>query len=569
MKAENMNRREFLQKIGKGSLGAASLIYIPGIKRTENEFDLLIRRAWVVDGTGQKPFLADVGIKGKSIKSIGEIGNKQAGRIIEAEGLYLAPGFIDVHNHTDVELLVCPTGDSLIRQGITTVVGGNCGSSRFPLTGQMLSEENKNLKEELGLEIDWQDLKGFFNKLGHQPIALNFATLVGQGTIRAAVVGYNNRRPTLLEMNKMKSLLTDSMAQGAVGLSTGLEYAPGSFASTEELIELVQTIRPFNGIYATHMRDEQDGVLEAVDEAITIAERAGVSLEISHLKVGYPRNWNKIGALLEKIDQAAARGIKIAADVYPYTAFSTGLSVFFPLWVREGQTEDFLNRLRSPELQPKLKEAIYQAENNIGSWDKVLIASVRTEKNRRLEGLNIEQASKLENKEPFAFIRDLLLEEKGQVSMVCFAMSEDNLIKILRHPLTSICTDSELASTTGILAKGKPHPRYYGSFPRAIAEYVRKQSIMPLEQMIRKMTAFPAEKFRLKNRGKIKPGFAADLVLFDFEHLEDKATWSSPHQYPEGLPYVIVNGRVVVDNNKITGELPGKILKNEIQNGLI
>ncbi|HEK85951.1 MAG TPA: D-aminoacylase [Candidatus Aminicenantes bacterium] len=569
MKAENMNRREFLQKIGKGSLGAASLIYIPGIKRTENEFDLLIRRAWVVDGTGQKPFLADVGIKGKSIKSIGEIGNKQAGRIIEAEGLYLAPGFIDVHNHTDVELLVCPTGDSLIRQGITTVVGGNCGSSRFPLTEQMLSEENKNLKEELGLEIDWQDLKGFFNKLGHQPIALNFATLVGQGTIRAAVVGYNNRRPTLLEMNKMKSLLTDSMAQGAVGLSTGLEYAPGSFASTEELIELVQTIRPFNGIYATHMRDEQDGVLEAVDEAITIAERAGVSLEISHLKVGYPRNWNKIGALLEKIDQAAARGIKIAADVYPYTAFSTGLSVFFPLWVREGQTEDFLNRLRSPELQPKLKEAIYQAENNIGSWDKVLIASVRTEKNRRLEGLNIEQASKLENKEPFAFIRDLLLEEKGQVSMVCFAMSEDNLIKILRHPLTSICTDSELASTTGILAKGKPHPRYYGSFPRAIAEYVRKQSIMPLEQMIRKMTAFPAEKFRLKNRGKIKPGFAADLVLFDFEHLEDKATWSSPHQYPEGLPYVIVNGRVVVDNNKITGELPGKILKNEIQNGLI
>ncbi|PMP94718.1 MAG: hypothetical protein C0168_08320 [Candidatus Aminicenantes bacterium] len=569
MKAENMNRREFLQKIGKGSLGAASLIYIPGIKRTENEFDLLIRRAWVVDGTGQKPFLADVGIKGKSIKSIGEIGNKQAGRIIEAEGLYLAPGFIDVHNHTDVELLVCPTGDSLIRQGITTVVGGNCGSSRFPLTEQMLSEENKNLKEELGLEIDWQDLKGFFNKLGHQPIALNFATLVGQGTIRAVVVGYNNRRPTLLEMNKMKSLLTDSMAQGAVGLSTGLEYAPGSFASTEELIELVQTIRPFNGIYATHMRDEQDGVLEAVDEAITIAERAGVSLEISHLKVGYPRNWNKIGALLEKIDQAAARGIKIAADVYPYTAFSTGLSVFFPLWVREGQTEDFLNRLRSPELQPKLKEAIYQAENNIGSWDKVLIASVRTEKNRRLEGLNIEQASKLENKEPFAFIRDLLLEEKGQVSMVCFAMSEDNLIKILRHPLTSICTDSELASTTGILAKGKPHPRYYGSFPRAIAEYVRKQSIMPLEQMIRKMTAFPAEKFRLKNRGKIKPGFAADLVLFDFEHLEDKATWSSPHQYPEGLPYVIVNGRVVVDNNKITGELPGKILKNEIQNGLI
>lgn len=569
MRERMVKRRQFIKEVGQASLGAAALIFIPGRGHKLNDFDLLIRQAMVVDGTGRKPFLADVGIKANQIKAIGKIGDRKAGRIIQAQGLYLAPGFVDVHNHTDVELLVCPTADSLIRQGITTIVGGNCGSSRFPLKPEMLAEENKYLREELGIEADWTDLSGFWRRLRQRGTAINFATLVGQGTIRAAVVGYNDRQPTANELGEMKSLLAEAMGQGAVGLSTGLEYAPGSFASTEELIELVKTIQPFNGIYATHMRDEQDYVLEALDEAITIAEKANVSLEISHLKVGYPRNWNKIGAVLKKIDEAAAKGIKIAADVYPYTAFSTGLSVFFPLWAREGKTEDFLNRLRSPELQSKLEEAISQAEKNIGSWDKVLIASVRTEKNKRLEGLTLKEAASLENKNVYNFIRDLLLEENSQVSMVCFAMSEENLKKILQHPLTSICTDSELASTSGILARGKPHPRYYGSFPRAIAEYVRKQSVLPLEVMIRKMTGLPAEKFRMKNRGKIKEGMAADLVLFDFNRLQDKATWSSPHQYPEGLPYVIVNGRVVVDNNEITGELPGQILKNEVAKGLI
>jgi len=265
------------------------------------------------------------------------------------------------------------------------------------------------------------------------------------------------------------------------------------------------------------------------------------------------------------LNQAKARGVDFSADVYPYTAWSTGLSIFFPVWVREGRNEDFLNRLRSPQLEPKLREAIKEAETNLGSWSKVLIASVETEKNRQLEGLDLEQAAKIRNQgqDMFSFLRDLLVEERGQVSMVCFGMSEDNLKKILQQSFTCLGSDGNLASTTGRLSSGKPHPRYYGTFPRAIAEYVRKQKVLPLEAMIRKMTGFPAERFKLKDRGLVKAGYLADLVLFDYEEIQDKATWSDPHHYPEGLPYVLVNGKLVVDEGQITGQLPGKILRND------
>ncbi|HOE14878.1 MAG TPA: D-aminoacylase [Candidatus Saccharicenans sp.] len=568
MKRESILRREFLKKAGQGLISISCLSFFsPGCRRSElsGDYDLVIRQALVFDGSGQPPFRADVGISGNYIKYIGKIGKNSSRRELLAEDLCLSPGFIDVHNHTDIELLVCPTADSLIRQGVTTVIGGNCGSSRFPLTPAMLQDEDRYLSREFGLKVDWQDLAGFFRRLEAKGQALNFATLVGQGTIRAAVVGYNNRPPSAQEMDRMKELASQALQQGAIGISTGLEYAPGSFASTGELIDLMKVLRGNQGIYATHMRDEEDEVLPAVDEALNIAEQSRVRLEISHLKIGFPRNWPLIDQLLEKLNQARARGVDFSADVYPYTAWSTGLSIFFPLWVREGKNEDFLNRLRSPELEPKLREAINQAESNLGSWNKVLIASVETEKNRQLEGLDLEQAAKGRNQDQdmFLFIRDLLLEERGQVSMVCFGLSEDNLKKILQQPFTCLGSDGEVASTTGPLSKGKPHPRYYGTFPRALAEYVRKEKVVPLETMIRKMTGFPAERFNLKQRGLVKPGYLADLVLFDYEKIQDKATWSDPHHYPEGIPYVLVNGKLVVDEGQITGQLPGKILRND------
>ncbi len=553
------DRRKFLKQGSRAALGAAGVLILGGCRK-ERDLDLLVSGALVFDGSGGPPYQADVGIRGKYIISIGKLRNVPARRVIEAGGLCLSPGFIDVHTHTDVELLVCPTADSLIHQGITTAIGGNCGSSRFPLTPEMLETENRYLKEDPGIEADWTDLAGLLRRLSRKGTAINYATLVGQGTVRAAVVGYDNRQASEAELSRMKELVRETLKQGALGMSTGLEYAPGSFASTEELVELARVLREFDGVYATHMRDEEDNVLEALDEAITIARKAGVSLEISHLKVGYPRNWNKVDDLLGKIDEAAAEGVRIAADAYPYTAFATGLSIFFPLWVREGKKEDFLGRLRNPELQSRLREAVSQAEQNVGTWDMVLISSVRTEKNRWLEGLNLDQASRLQGKDVFTFMRDLLLEEEGQVSMVCFAMSEDNLKRILSHPLTCLCTDGELASTSGVLFRGKPHPRYYGSFPRAIAEYVRKEKLMPLEEMVRKMTSAPAEKFKLKKRGRIREGYAADLVLFDFDKIRDRATWSEPHQYPEGIRYVVVNGRVVVEDEELSGELPGELL---------
>ncbi len=557
-----LNRREFLRSTGRVLAGATGLLLFSRCD-SRAELDLVIKEALVVDGSGGRPFSADVGISGNYIKYIGKIGNTRARRVIEAKGLCLAPGFIDVHNHTDVQLLVCPEAPSLIRQGITTIVGGNCGASRFPLSPEMLAEENDYLRAEYGLEADWTDLQGFFRRLSRRGMAVNYATLVGQGTIRAAVVGYKNRQPTSGEMEKMKDLVRQALAQGAVGLSTGLEYAPGSFASTEELIELVQELKSWGGLYATHMRDEEDQVLEALEEAIDIAERTGVFLEISHLKVGYPRNWSKIDEVLSKIEEAEKSGIQLGADVYPYTAFATGLSIFFPLWVREGKKEDFLSRLKNPDLQPELKQAILQAEQNLGSWENVLISSVKTDRNRRYEGQNLQQAASQKKQDVFSFIRDLLIEEEGQVSMVCFAISEDNLKRLLQHPLTCLASDGELVSTEGPLARGRPHPRYCGSFPRAIARYVREEKLLPLEHMVRKMTALPAARFGFRRRGLIREGFMADLVIFDPEKIMDKATFTNPHQYPEGIHYVLVNGKLVVDEEEITGNLPGQILRRE------
>lgn len=555
------NRRQFLGQFGRMALSGSLLSGMTFFKSCSAVYDLVIRGAMVVDGSGKPPYVADVGIRGKYITTIGKIGNIGVRRSIKADGFYLAPGFIDAHNHTDVQLLVCPTADSLVHQGVTTIVSGNCGSSRFPLSEEMLADEKKYLKEEYDIDVDWKDLRGFFHRLEVSRPAINYATLVGQGTIRAAVIDYENRPASASEIQRMKELLDNALKQGAIGMSTGLEYSPGSFASTGELIELCRVLKDYSGIYASHMRDEEDKVLEALEEAINIAREAGVKLEISHLKIGYPRNWSKIDVLLKKIDEASAGGIKVAADVYPYTAFSTGLSIFFPLWVREGKKEDFLARLRNPELESRLRQAFSEAEANVGTWENVLIASVKNEKNRKFEGLNLKQGAELRENDVFSFVRELLLEEEGQVTMVCFAMSEENLKKILKHPLTCVGSDGELASITGPLHRGKPHPRYYGTFPRVLARYVRDEGMLTLEEMIRKMTSWPAQIFGLHRRGLIREGYLADLVLFDLEKLDDKATWSDPHQYPEGINHVIVNGKVVLDNGELTGERPGQILR--------
>jgi N-acyl-D-amino-acid deacylase len=560
-----VTRRDFLKKAGLAAAGGCGILLKGCAKKTS--FDLVIKDGLVIDGQGNPGAVADVGISGDSIAVVGKIPSSRAKTVLQAKGLAVAPGFIDVHNHTAVELLVNPKAESAIRQGVTTLVSGQCGASPFPFSDGMFEEVREENKAEYGVDVDWKTVQGFLSRLERGGMALNYSTFVGQGTVRAAAMGYGDRKPTAVELDLMKKMVAEAMDNGALGLSTGLEYTPGSFASTEEIIELARVAAASGGLYATHMRDEQDFILEAVDEAIRIGREAGLPLQISHLKVGYPSNWPKLPAVLRKIEEAKDSGLDIFCDRYPYIAGATGLSIYFPLWAREGATRDFLARLKDPARQDKLRAALAEKEGKLGSWDKVLISDVASEANNWVEGRTILEAARQAGKPPYEFMRDLLLDEKGRVGMISFTMNEDNLKRILSHPLVGVCSDSEAVAPYGPLRKGKPHPRYYGTFPRVLGKYVREEKLLSLEAMVRKMTSVPARRFGFARRGVLREGQIADIVIFDPDKVIDKATWTDPHRYPEGIPHVIVNGRAVIENGEHTGRLPGKVLRKSGRSG--
>jgi N-acyl-D-amino-acid deacylase len=359
----------------------------------------------------------------------------------------------------------------------------------------------------------------------------------------------------------MKRLVEENIKAGALGISTGLEYSPGSYAKTSELSELCQIVAQNNGVYATHMRNEGDFLLESIEESLEIARKSKVSLQISHFKVAYQDNWSKIDDALSKIESAKEQGVNILADRYPYIAGSTGLSYFFPLWALQGTSKDFITRLKDPNLDSKLRSHVKEHGKRLGSWDKVLISSVFTEKNKTFEGKNILEAAREAGKEPYEFIRDLLIEEENQVGMILFFSSEDNLKRILAHPLVVIGADGAAVAPYGLLGKGKPHPRHYGTFPRILGNYAREEKIFSLARGIQKMTSTTAHKFGLRKRGRIEEGCFADLVVFDPGTIIDCATWKDPHQYPKGIDHVLVNGQIVIREGEHTGKLPGIILK--------
>jgi N-acyl-D-amino-acid deacylase len=561
-----VTRRDFLKKAGLAAAGGCGLL-LKGCA-TKTSYDLIIKDGFVIDGQGNPGAVADVGISGDSITAVGKIRASQARTVLQAKGHVVAPGFIDVHNHTAVGLLVNPKAESAIRQGVTTLVSGQCGNSPFPFSDSMFEEVREENKAEYGVDVDWKTVQGFLSRLERGGMALNYSTFVGQGTIRAAAMGYGDRPPTAVELDLMKRLLADSMTGGALGLSTGLEYTPGSFASTKEIISLCVEAARHNGIYATHVRNEDDSVLEALEEAIRIARESGITLQISHLKVGYARNWPKLGAALRKIEEAGGSGLAVFCDRYPYVAWGTGLSTVFPLWSREGTDKDFVRRLLDPTLQERLIAALAEKESAMGSWDKVLISDVSTDRNRWTVGMNVLEASGRAGKSPYQFVRDLLAEENGRVAMVQFAMSEDNLRRILSHPLVGVGSDGSAVAPYGQMRKGKPHPRFYGTFPRVLGKYIREEKLIPLEAMVRKMTSVPARRFGFSRRGLLKVGHFADIVIFDPDKVIDKATWADPHQYPEGIPHVIVNGRPVIENGEHTGALPGNVLRKEGRGGV-
>lgn len=554
-----ISRRDFMRAAGLAAAGGCGLLLKGCSSRTS--YDVIIKDGLIVDGLGGAGRVADIGISGDSIARIGKLKAAQGALVVPAGGMVVSPGFIDVHNHTDTGILVNPKAESDIRQGVTTLVAGQCGDSPFPLSDAMFEDGAKQMRDSYGLDLTWRDIGGFYARIDRSGTALNFASCIGQGTVRAAAMGYGDGKPEPAQLELMKKLVADNMAGGAFGISTGLEYAPGGFSSTEELIEVCRAAAPFKGVYATHMRDEEDLVVEAVDEALRIARESGLSLQISHLKTGYARNWPKLGTMLERIEAARAGGLDVFCDRYPYIASATGLDLYFPLWAREGTTEVFLRRLRDPGVEEKLRAYVRTKEEEMGSWDRVLISGVRTEANKELEGKDILAASRMRGKPVYEFIRDLLEEEKGRVGIVQFAMSEDNLKRLMAHPLVGIGSDGSALAPYGPLSDGKPHPRSYGAFPRAFGKYVREEKLLSIEAMVRKLTSVPAARFGFTGRGVLKPGYFADIVVFDPDKIRDKATWADPHQYPEGIPHVLVNGKLVIKDGEHTGALPGVALR--------
>ncbi|HCY77682.1 MAG TPA: hypothetical protein DHV28_17355 [Ignavibacteriales bacterium] len=557
-----ISRKEFIKKssgaaISVGLMGGISTMLI---SCSRPALDLLIKNGSIIDGTGKSEFPADIGIRdGKivAIENYGILKDDNSIKTIDAKNLKVTPGFIDIHSHTDTGLFINPNAESKIRQGVTTEVAGQDGSSVAPRKNNSDDDD----EYEVGNK-SWSTFPEFFKLLEENKTAVNFVTFVGQGTLRGFVVGQDDRIATLEEIEQMKKLAMEAFDQGVFGISSGLEYTPGSFASTEEISELCKVMKNRGGIYATHMRNEADTVLEAITEAIQIGKAAGVPVNISHLKLQGKANWNKIDQALASIEDANSNGYRVTFDRYPYTAFSTGLSNLFPLWSRDGGRERFLERLQIKNDLIEIKKYVLDKVASLSSWDAVLIAGVKKENNKKFEGKTIQQITLETKEDPFEFTRKLLIDENGSVSMCGFGMNEENTSRILAHPLCMVASDASARATYGKLSEGSPHPRSYGTFPRFLGRYVRQNNIVTLPEAIRKITSFPAETLGISNRGVIAKGKMADVVCFDYENIIDKSDYVNPHQYSQGVQYMVVNGELVIEKSEHTGKLPGQILRN-------
>ena len=559
-----ISRRKFLQ--GTAIIGTSSLL-LGNLNFTKysikNDFDLIIKNGTIIDGLGNKSFKADLGIISDRILEIDDLKNASAAKIIDANGMIVSPGFIDIHTHTDLGILTNPLGESKIRQGVTLEVSGNCGSSFGPISQFELEKSTIHFKDKYGLTLNGNSLGDFLDMLDDHSFSVNQATLLGLGTIRELYVGMDDRRATSEELLKMKLAVEKAIKDGAVGVASGLEYTPGSFADTQELIELSKAIPKSVGLYASHMRNEDDFGEEAVDEAIRIAKESGARLQMSHLKASGKTNWHKAESLLQKMDKAVDEGLEVHSDRYPYVAYHTGLANLFPLWSRDGGDDAFIERLNSKSEIIKIREYTSKKVNNLdGVWDGVVISGIGSKSLEKYKGLSVQKVSEDLSLDPFDTAVYLIKESGNSVSMVGFGMSEQSTEKILAHPRVMIASDAGAHAPYPPMNNKIAHPRAYGTFPRAIAKYVRERKICSLEDMIRKMTSLPADKLLMKDRGRIEKNKIADVTIFDFEKLNDEATFIDSHQYPSGINYVIVNGKLVISDGKHTGEKPGKIIRS-------
>jgi len=527
--------------------------------------DILIKNGVVVDGTGKPAFKADVGIAAGRIAVVAETVEQEAKRTIRAQGLTLAPGFIDPHTHSDLTLLANPRAESKIRQGVTTEVVGNCGGSPAPLLGAAVEEARAEAKS-LGLDVTWASMAEYLERLRKPGTAVNVVPLVGHNTVRGAVLGFDDVQPTPGQQAEMEWLVAETMEQGARGLSTGLFYPPGFYTRTEEVIGLARVAVRYGGIYATHVRSETNRLFEALAEAIEIGKQAEIRVQISHVKLEGYRNWEGADQLLAMLEDACSRGVRVGCDQYPYTAGVNWLAYILPYWAQAGGARAVGERLSDPgnEVRTRLRKdweenrAEWEDRGGMRDWTDILITDCSPRPD--VQGKNIAEIAADEGKDPLETALDLIVISEGQVECVCFGQLEDNVRVLMRHPLVVVGSDGDALAPYGVLARSRPHPRYYGTFPRVLGRYVREEEVLSLEEAVKKMTSVTAERFGLSDRGVVRGGAWADLVLFDAQTVADRATYTDPHQYPEGIPYVVVNGVVVIDQCEQTGALPGQVL---------
>ncbi len=530
-------------------------------------FDVVIRNGHIIDGTGSPWYTGDIGIINGRIAQIGVLNNAPAKKVIDAQGKVVAPGFIDMLGQSELSILVNPHLPSKIFQGITTEITGE-GGSIAPMSKKLRAVDRGGFSH-YGVKPDWLTFDQYFARLEKQGMGINLASYVGATQVRRMVLGDVDRAPSAEELEQMKALVRESMQQGAVGLSTALQYAPAPYAKTEELIALASEAAKYGGIYATHMRSEGDAINDALDEAFRIGREAKIPVEIWHLKAAGKPNWNRMPEIVARIDAARASGVDVTADTYAYPAWFNSFSAFIPPWAHDGGDTKLVERLKDPEMRARIRKEMTTADSK---WDNewqeipgpeaILVSVVQNPKLLPLQGKTIKQIADERGKDAIDTIMDLLIEDPG-MSVAVFAMSEKDIALALQQPWVSVDNDSQGTAPDGLLGKEHPHPRAYGTFPRILRKYVREEKLLTLQDAIRKFSALPAQRMRLTDRGVLKQGLWADIVVFDPEKIHDVATFENPNQLSEGMDFVLVNGVPVIEGGKMTDALPGKVLRGQ------
>jgi dihydroorotase/N-acyl-D-amino-acid deacylase len=563
-----MPSRALLRLVSSMSLAAVALACAPaevpapppsGPAPAPAELDLVVERGRVVDGTGAAWFRADLGLRGDRIVSMGDLSSARAKRRIDAGDRIVAPGFIDMLGQSELVVLVDNRVESKIRQGITTEVTGE-GGSIAPMNDVLLGEM-KPVLDKYRLHVDWTDLQGYGRRLAQGGSTVNFVTFVGAAQVRGEVLGLGDVEPSPAQLAQMEAEVEKAMEQGAAGVSTALIYPPGSYAKTEELIALARAAAKHGGVYASHIRDEADGISEALDEAFRIGQKARIPVEIWHLKVAGKRNLGRMKEVLDKIERARAEGVDVTADIYPYVASANGLDASIPEWAHDGGVDKMIARIADPAQRRRIAAEIRDKDFQREGAETILLVSCVSPALKKWMGKRLVDVAAAMGKPPEEALMDLVVADRANVGKVRFSMSEEDVTLAMQRPWVSFDTDYQGQATDGPLAPDLAHPRAFGAFPRVLGRYVRELKVLTLEEAIRKMTSLPARRMGLFDRGVLRPGMAADVVIFDPAAVRDVATFEDPNRYSEGIAYVVVNGRVVLDQGKLTAERPGRLLR--------